>query len=179
MRVLGQVPGRAGLCTMGAQSARNGHVSIFIGLFRIPEMYELSGPPFKVDPKDGECLVDRRGEQIQLMGASRKILSELADDARWQDTQVGLHACAVSWVPCLLVRGPACVCPRLSHNHRKRTQSSAGCLCVPHRVPPMGQQLSQGRGRACVRSGGLAPLGKSQAVGCTRLRSFAPASPHM
>ncbi|KAK2079945.1 hypothetical protein QBZ16_002340 [Prototheca wickerhamii] len=54
----------------------------------IPEMYELSGPPFKVDPKDGECLVDRRGEQIQLMGASRKILSELANDARWQDTQV-------------------------------------------------------------------------------------------
>jgi magnesium-dependent phosphatase 1 len=55
---------------------------------RIPEMYELAGPPFRVDKRDAECLVDGAGERIKLMGASRSILAELATDPRWRDVQV-------------------------------------------------------------------------------------------
>ena len=55
---------------------------------RIPEMYELSGPPFKVDPADPKFLLDRSGERIRLMGPARQVLAELATHARWSETQV-------------------------------------------------------------------------------------------
>jgi magnesium-dependent phosphatase 1 len=54
----------------------------------IPEMYELYGPPFKVDKKDPKYLVDGSGERISLMGASREILKELATDEKWRETTV-------------------------------------------------------------------------------------------
>jgi magnesium-dependent phosphatase 1 len=54
----------------------------------IPEMYELYGPPFKLDKKDPNYLVDGSGERISLMGASRQILKELATDEKWRETTV-------------------------------------------------------------------------------------------
>lgn len=45
-------------------------------------MYELSGPPFKVDPRNASYVLDRSGERVKLMGASREILRELAVGAR-------------------------------------------------------------------------------------------------
>jgi magnesium-dependent phosphatase 1 len=53
-----------------------------------PEMYLLSGPPFKVDPQNDQYLVDGSGERIELMGYSRQILLELATDERWRGTTV-------------------------------------------------------------------------------------------
>lgn len=55
---------------------------------RIPEMYELCGPPFKLDKKDPNYVVDGSGERVRLMGASRAILGELATHERWRDTVV-------------------------------------------------------------------------------------------
>ena len=54
----------------------------------MPEMYELFGPPFKVDKKNPKCVVDGSGERVSLMGASRQILEELATEERWQNTTV-------------------------------------------------------------------------------------------
>ncbi|KAL6785181.1 hypothetical protein ACKKBG_A02770 [Auxenochlorella protothecoides x Auxenochlorella symbiontica] len=54
----------------------------------LPEMYMLSGPPFRVDPDDPQCVLDRGGEQVELMGSSREILAELATQPQWQDTEV-------------------------------------------------------------------------------------------
>ena len=51
-------------------------------------MYELSGPPFRVDKKNPQYLTDRAGERIKLMGASRAILKELATEERWRGTAV-------------------------------------------------------------------------------------------
>ncbi|KAF5833361.1 acid phosphatase-domain-containing protein [Dunaliella salina] len=51
-----------------------------------PEMYMLSGAPFKKDAKG--AVFDRRGEQVELLGASAAILKELATDPKWKDTQV-------------------------------------------------------------------------------------------
>ena len=51
-------------------------------------MYELYGPPFKVDKKDPNYLVDGSGERIKLMGSSRDILKELATDEKWRNTTV-------------------------------------------------------------------------------------------
>ncbi|KFM25945.1 hypothetical protein F751_4197 [Auxenochlorella protothecoides] len=51
-------------------------------------MYMLSGPPFRVDPDDPQCVLDRGGEQVELMGSSREILAELATQPQWQDTEV-------------------------------------------------------------------------------------------
>lgn len=51
-------------------------------------MYELYGPPFKVDKKNPQCLRDGSGELVRLMGASRDILNELATDNRWRNTTI-------------------------------------------------------------------------------------------
>lgn len=51
-------------------------------------MYELSGPPFKPDPKSPKHVIDRTGERIKLMGASQAILAELTTDEKWRDTEV-------------------------------------------------------------------------------------------
>ncbi len=51
-----------------------------------PEMYMLSGAPFKKDSKGR--IFDRAQEQVELMGASHDILRELATDPRWIDTTV-------------------------------------------------------------------------------------------
>mmetsp|Transcript_25001 Transcript_25001/g.64528 ORF Transcript_25001/g.64528 Transcript_25001/m.64528 type:complete len:239 (+) Transcript_25001:1698-2414(+) len=51
-----------------------------------PEMYMLSGAPFKKDANG--AVYDRRGEQVELIGASAAILKELATDPKWRDTQV-------------------------------------------------------------------------------------------
>lgn len=56
-------------------------------------MYMLSGPPFRVDPDDPQCVLDRRGEQVELMGSSREILAELATQPQWQNTEV----CDMGW----------------------------------------------------------------------------------
>lgn len=51
-------------------------------------MYELYGPPFKVDKKDPDYVLDGSGDRVELLGASREILRELATDERWRDTTV-------------------------------------------------------------------------------------------
>lgn len=56
-----------------------------------PEMYMLSGAPFKQDGKGR--VFDRAQEQVELMGASAAILHELATDARWHGVTV---ACTLS-----------------------------------------------------------------------------------
>lgn len=107
---------------------------MFVYASRIPEMYELSGPPFRVDPNDTSCVVDRRGERIHLMGASRAILTELANDIKWQDTKVrGLgrqhsssHADGMA----------------LSSPHPRSAR--VGGIRFEDRVSPVGKQLSQG-----------------------------------
>jgi hypothetical protein len=92
-----QQPSTRSLRAFAASPALAGSVTFpfptllsFLSFFpcTIPEMYELSGPPFIPDKRDPKCLVDRRGEQVILMGASREILLELATHDRWNDTQV-------------------------------------------------------------------------------------------
>lgn len=46
-------------------------------LCRWPEMYMMSGPPFK---RKGDAVLDRRGEEIELMGASAAIMHRLTTD---------------------------------------------------------------------------------------------------
>ena len=54
---------------------------------RWPEMYMLSGgAPFRRD-KSG-AVFDSRSERVELMGASRAILAELASDPKWEGTKV-------------------------------------------------------------------------------------------
>ena len=40
-------------------------------------MYMMSGPPFK---RKGDAVLDRRGEEIELMGASAAIMHRLTTD---------------------------------------------------------------------------------------------------
>jgi hypothetical protein len=57
------------------------------GWTRWPEMYMLrGGAPFRRDSNG--CVYDKRGEQIDLLGASLAILEELASDPKWASTQV-------------------------------------------------------------------------------------------
>ena len=50
-------------------------------------MYMLSGgAPFRRD-KSG-AVFDSRSERVELMGASRAILAELASDPKWEGTKV-------------------------------------------------------------------------------------------
>ena len=51
-------------------------------------MYELYGPPFKLDKKDPDYVLDGSGDRVRLMGDSREILRELATDERWSETTV-------------------------------------------------------------------------------------------
>lgn len=52
-------------------------------------MYELSGAPFRPDPKAPTTrVVDRAGEVVTLMGDSREILRELAEEEAWKDAEV-------------------------------------------------------------------------------------------
>lgn len=51
-------------------------------------MYMLSGgAPFKWDGAR-ECVYDRSGEAVKLMGASMKILRELCTEPKWKGTKV-------------------------------------------------------------------------------------------
>ena len=53
-----------------------------------PEMYELwssGGSPFK---KEGDCLVDRGGVSVHLMGDARFVLKQLGTDIKFQNTHV-------------------------------------------------------------------------------------------
>lgn len=50
-------------------------------------MYMLDGPPFKQDRAAG-VVYDRSGERIYLMGETRSILSMVASDERWAETEV-------------------------------------------------------------------------------------------
>lgn len=52
-------------------------------------MYELSGPPFRVASTSPDCVQDRRGEVVELMGCSRQVLAELATQPQWKDAEVG------------------------------------------------------------------------------------------
>eukprot|EP00192_Tetraselmis_astigmatica_P014565 CAMPEP_0117657336 /NCGR_PEP_ID=MMETSP0804-20121206/5276_1 /TAXON_ID=1074897 /ORGANISM="Tetraselmis astigmatica, Strain CCMP880" /LENGTH=161 /DNA_ID=CAMNT_0005463783 /DNA_START=61 /DNA_END=543 /DNA_ORIENTATION=+ len=52
-----------------------------------PEMYMLSGPPFKARLDQGR-VIDRSNEAVYLMGASRSILNEMAVDPKWSNTSV-------------------------------------------------------------------------------------------
>lgn len=36
-----------------------------------------------------DCVQDRRGEVVELMGCSRQVLAELATQPQWKDTEVG------------------------------------------------------------------------------------------
>lgn len=53
-------------------------------------MYMISGPPFRL----GKCgrgrpvVVDRRGEEVELLGAAWEVLHELATEPKWVGTQV-------------------------------------------------------------------------------------------
>lgn len=55
-----------------------------------PEMYMLSGPPFKL----GKCrrgrpvVIDRAGEEVGLLGDAWRILEELTTDAKWEGTEI-------------------------------------------------------------------------------------------
>jgi len=50
-----------------------------------PEMYMLSGPPFK---KSGDTVVDRSGEAVQLMGDSAAIMHELVTSPDFEGVNV-------------------------------------------------------------------------------------------
>lgn len=53
-----------------------------------PEMYLLSGgAPFRADAKRG-VVHDSAGEEIFLLGETRRILSMVASDERWAETEV-------------------------------------------------------------------------------------------
>ena len=69
-----------------------------------PEMYMLSGAPFKHSVrKDGrQIVIDRAGEEVYLMGDTHAILHELATDPKWADTQascarVRVRVCGCAW----------------------------------------------------------------------------------
>mmetsp|Transcript_28387 Transcript_28387/g.72945 ORF Transcript_28387/g.72945 Transcript_28387/m.72945 type:complete len:156 (-) Transcript_28387:264-731(-) len=50
-------------------------------------MHKTAGPPFHKAPETG-VLTDGSGEEVRLMGSSRRILAELATDPKWEDTAV-------------------------------------------------------------------------------------------
>eukprot|EP00873_Tetraselmis_striata_P002178 jgi/Tetstr1/422442/TSEL_013280.t1 len=52
-----------------------------------PEMHKTAGPPFHKAPETG-VLTDGSGEEVRLMGSSRRILAELANDPKWKDTAI-------------------------------------------------------------------------------------------
>ena len=53
----------------------------------VPEMYELpGGAPFR--RSQNGSVYDCMGEQINLMGASKEVLRDLATDPAWRETQV-------------------------------------------------------------------------------------------
>ena len=57
---------------------------------RFPEMYMLSGPPFRL----GKCsrgrpvVVDRSGDKVGLLGDAWAILQELSTEEKWAGTQI-------------------------------------------------------------------------------------------
>lgn len=54
-----------------------------------PEMYMLSGPPFRLGSRRGRpVVVDAAGEQVGLIGDTWRILAELATDPKWQSVQI-------------------------------------------------------------------------------------------
>ncbi|KAK3284815.1 hypothetical protein CYMTET_7559 [Cymbomonas tetramitiformis] len=53
-----------------------------------PEMWLCAGPPFTKN-NSTKAVCDRSGTEIQLIGASREILHELATNEKWRDSRVG------------------------------------------------------------------------------------------
>jgi magnesium-dependent phosphatase 1 len=54
-----------------------------------PEMYMLSGPPFRLGSRRGRpVVVDAAGEEVGLIGDAWRILAELATDPKWESVQI-------------------------------------------------------------------------------------------
>ena len=52
-----------------------------------------SGPPFRAIADGTECLVDRSGEKVKLLGIAGRIFHDLKFDPQWESTICALVSC--------------------------------------------------------------------------------------
>ena len=107
-------------------------------------MYMMSGPPFK---RKGDAVLDRRGEAVELMGASAPLMHRLTTDPLFRGCQLVqsllptvVSACQHNTNPRQNYLGTGGFLSRPPHHI---AETCAAGVCFADRVPEVGNAMSE------------------------------------